>query len=44
MKKGILLLGVVVVLFMILNSMYKEGMENCTQRYDIDYCKAVLGE
>jgi len=44
MKKGILLLGVIVVLFMILNSMYKKGMENCTQRYDTDYCKAVLSE
>lgn len=44
MKKGILFLGVVVILFMILNSMYEKGMENCTQRYDTDYCKAVLSE
>lgn len=44
MKKGILLLGVVVVLFMILNSMYEKGMKNCTQRYDAEYCKAVLSE
>lgn len=44
MKKGILLLGVIVVAFMLLNNMYKKGMENCAQRYDADYCKAVLSE